>query len=116
MDEGPKRAMLAAQQVVGQRKSEGLAQLRTDCEALAAALDMQLAETRGRAMSEGSTPLRPKLFQFGGAMLVVGVVVPFFLDEDLDPWIAQICRYIALAMGTVLLVLAALAAPSSTDS
>lgn len=115
-DEGTKRTIQAAQQTVEQRKADGLARLRADCEALAASLDMQLAEARARAQSEtGSIPLRPKLFQLGGAMLIVGVVVPFFLDSDLDPWIAQICRYIALAMGTVLLILAALIAPSGMD-
>jgi len=113
MDEGPKRAILAAQQVVEQRTTEGLAQLRTDCEALASALGTQLAEAKTRAQAEsGSTDLRPKLFQLGGAMLIVGLVVPFFLDSDLDPWIAQICRGVALAVGAVLLVLAALVPPS----
>mmetsp|Transcript_101706 Transcript_101706/g.283175 ORF Transcript_101706/g.283175 Transcript_101706/m.283175 type:complete len:496 (+) Transcript_101706:60-1547(+) len=117
LHEATTRALRVAREHVARREAEGLEALLADGAALAGALEARLAEARrgggrqrGPEVSDGGSSfsvLRPKLFQCSGAMLLVAAAAPLFLDEDIEPWVAQACAGSAAALAVLLGLLAA---------
>lgn len=112
--DGLLRAGRAARQRAARRTAEGLEALRGDCGRLDAALEAQDLEARARRKAQlGASPLRSKLVQCSGAMVIVAAVVPFFLDDDIETWVARTCMAAAAILAVLLLLVAAILPSSS---
>merc|ERR1711972_433670 len=107
------RAINAAKGVAARHSQQSLSTLRADCRTLSRALDVQLGEARqkGRAASNN---LRMKLMQFAGALVIVGMLVPFVLEEDVEKWLVNLWIGIAVGVAVVLLTIAYFMPPPTT--
>lgn len=107
-DAGPLRVVKAAEAVASQRTDVGLATLKTDCEALVAALATALAAAAAAARAQtGSGSLRVKFLQCAGALAIVAGVVPFFLEEDVETWVVHACVGAAGGLAALFIMIAA---------
>jgi len=104
-DAGLLRTVQAAQTRAVQRAQGGLDALRTDCGGLAGALQARRAEAQARGAS-ASNLLRHKLLQCATALVLVGALVPFILDEDIERWLVHMWVGLALGLAALLLVFA----------
>lgn len=82
-----------------------LRSMRTDCEALIRETEIQFAEAyrKGQAATSSS---RGTLIQVGVAFLIVGSIVPFILEDDVEQWLMVLWICLAFGLALALLVIA----------
>ncbi|CAK0805636.1 unnamed protein product, partial [Prorocentrum cordatum] len=108
---GALRALSAAQACAARHVGDGLANLRTDCDALSRALEAELARARDQVKAASAAPIRASLLKVAAAMVITAALLPFVLEDDIEQWVKQACSAGAGALA-VLLALLALVLPA----
>lgn len=105
-----------AREVSMRSSRQALQSMKSDCETLVRETELQLTKAYHKGQAATST-LRGTLMQVAIAFFIVGSLVPFVLEEDVEEWL--VILWISLACGVALVLLAVaffLPAPPKLES